>query len=201
MRGIAASVFIFTLLFVVPASAADEEVDRWSPMWNVAYWQAFGLQVPLGIRVNEPSPIARQIGVTKEMVERVVELFLRRNGIPSEPETDDSKWLPHIHVVVSALKLEYDARSGCEPAIVFKIDFTLRKLEEVKPGIPRWKTDEAYAYHEYWTHGMLGFAAVERFPSRAREYLSEAIDLFSLDFLRARDEVSADFEHTRQTIE
>ena len=48
---------------------------------------------------------------------------------------------------------------------------------------------------------MLGFDEVERFPTNVRAYLSEVIDLFSLNFLKARDEVSANFERYLQTIE
>ena len=134
-------------------------------------------------------------------MERAVELGLRRNEIPSKPDADDPNWLPHIHVALRALKIEYDSRSGCELAIAFKIDFALRNLTTVKPEAPDFGNGGTYAYLDYWTHGMLGFAGVDRFPSNVRAYLSEVIDLFSLEFLKARDEVSANFERSLQTID
>ena len=201
MPKIAAFVLVSTLSFVVPTSAADEGNSQWRPMWDVVHMSGATRQVPLGLWVDEPSTIATQNGVTREMVERVVQLFLRRNGIPSEPETNEPYWIPHIHVAVSALKIEYDSRSGCEPQIVFKIDFALRNAEIIESSLPRWGNDGAYAYRDYWTHGMLGFAGVERFPSNVRAYLSEAIDQFSLNFLKARDEVSADLERWLHSID
>ena len=140
MPRIAAFVFISTLSFVVPASAADKGNSQWRPMWNVAHASASRLQVPLAIWVDEPSIIAKQSGVTRGMVERIVELFLRRNGIPSEPETDEPYWFPHIHVAVRALKIEYDSQSGCESAITFLITYrvpwkgTVPQRVRIPPG-------------------------------------------------------------------
>ena len=78
MPRIAAFVFISTLSFVVPASAADKGNSQWRPMWNVAHASASRLQVPLAIWVDEPSIIAKQSGVTRGMVERIVELFFAK---------------------------------------------------------------------------------------------------------------------------
>ena len=55
--------------------------------------------------------------------------------------------------------------------ITFEVDFALRYAEEIKPSIPRWGTNGVYVYRDYWSHGMLGFASVERFPSDVRAYL------------------------------
>ena len=71
MSRIAILLFAVTLSVVV---SADEAMNQWRPLWNAVQWQVAGFQVPLKIVVDEPTSIANRNGVTKEMVERAVEL-------------------------------------------------------------------------------------------------------------------------------
>ena len=182
-------IVLLSAIILPIAVSADEATSPWRPMWNVVQWQANGFEVPLRISIEEPSPDAKKSGVTREMVERVVELGLRRNRIPSGVRLDLSTSFPQVYVRVMALDVQGDR--GYVVGITYKVDFALQNLESIRPAGMNWGNDPAYLYQDYWTHGVLGYSTTENFPTEVRDYLSIVLDEFSLEFLKARDEVES----------
>ena len=187
---------ISVLLLVVAfgaAAAEDHEQSQWHPMWSVVLTQSGGLGVPLRLWVDKPPKDAARNGVTKTMVEDVVELGLRRNAILVKRVTSPPDFHPYLHVTMRALKVEG------EPTVVYRIDYRLQGHSSVRP-IPRHGGPYSIV-HTIWTHGVLGYASGELLAGAVRRYLSETTDDFSLDFLETKIEVEADLARQLKTLE
>ena len=206
---------VLTALFVAFwYVTVDASEDGWLPMWNAVLPQSSGVgKVPLAILVDAPSTVTRRNGVSREMVEKVIELGLRRNNILAEAVSEAprlpwdmsattgrlflagqskaaGRYASYLHVIVMSVEVEL---------LAYRIEFRLQApaLVEASPRFLAHDAGEpgttAWGEAVLWTHGMLGYVGTANFSDAVRRYLSETTDLFSLDYLEAQDEVEAYF--------
>ena len=174
-RSIAVLPLIGLLWFVPTASFGEEEA--WDPMW-LAIKSVPALTV-IAIDVEEPSRVAKKMGISKKELADIVELGLRRNGISIED--DPGFWTPRMAVEVGVLPIE--ATSGEVLAYIYRVDFVLWTAVHIK-SMPRYGNQ--YVRTDLWRNGVTGYTSVSSNLSQiVRDQLSEFTQAFSLDFLRA----------------
>ena len=190
---------IALLLFSVTLAAAlsaDEAPNAWHPMWNAAQWQVGEHSVPIQISVESDGDASKG-GVTVEMLERTVELGLRKNNIPAELTSRALSTYPRMYVLMNTIEIPMGQYGSY---LAYKIEMSFQCFDEFTPTTRAhwraWGGTLLYSWRDYWTRGVLGYARFDTFPHLVRDALSEMLDLFSLEYLKARDEAKA--SHERQ---
>lgn len=191
---LSAAIVVTATVLSIGLSTADAN-EKWHPMWNAAQWQVGEHSVPVQIAVEIDGDVKKG-GVTDRMLENAVELGQRRNDIPAEPISDAKATFPRMYVLLTAIEIPVGEYGSY---LAYKIEIALQCLDEFTPATrAHWRVwDGPYSsWRDYWTHGLLGYARFDTFSDMVRDALSEMLDRFSVEFLRARNEAEA--AHERQ---
>ena len=168
-----ASLFLLVgfVLWATHGRALGDSAPRWSPMWEVAHFA-------MAIRVPELDDDVRGYGLTEKMVHDAVELRLRANNIPMTPDALDSP-TPHIFAFVRPLGI---SGPGGE-AVFYTANFNVRDpvILDCDGG--------GYVLASIWSYEYMGFAPIEEYPQEALGWISKLADAFSLEYLRAAEQV------------
>ena len=148
-----------------------DSAPPWSPMWEVAHF-------PMAIRVPKLGDKRKEYGLTEKMVRDAVELRLRANGIPIGADALDSP-MPHIFAFVRPFGVSGPSGDG----VFYSAELSVRDpmILDCDGG--------GYVLASIWSFGSMGFARVEEYPQEALGWISKLADAFSLEYLRASDDV------------
>ena len=176
MLKISLSLLVVFVLFVTHAHALDENAPRWNPMWEVAW-------LPMAIRVSELGEDEKKYGLTEKMLHDAVELRLRANSINTALDAFNSP-MPHIFVMVHSLGISGPGLDG----VFYTVNFNVRDpvILDCDSG--------GYVLASIWSYEYMGFEAVEEYPEEALRVLSGLADAFSLEYLRASEQVPNSLE-------
>ena len=102
MYRITIALFVASISFVAPASAAED----WRPMW-LATTPLSALNA-ITIEVEKPLPETRNVGVTTKLLHDTVELALRRNRI--RVEEDPRLLKPSLSFLTAEAEVKQDGQ-------------------------------------------------------------------------------------------
>ena len=135
------------------------------------------------IRVPELHDDVKGYGLTEKMVRDAVELRLRANSIRMTPDALDSP-MPHIFAFVCPLGISGPGGDG----VFYTANFNVRDpvILDCDGG--------GYVLASIWSYEYMGFAPVEEYPQEALGWISALADAFSLEYLRASEQVPQSVE-------
>lgn len=117
----------------------------------------------------------RKSGLTEERLRTIAELKLRLGGVrvlTTEQDQNDPETNPYLYVNVNAMSMSDGAR------YVFSVDVSLRRL--VRSPINSETVDALL-----WSSGGIAGAGRASMPKYAEDYVSDLVDSFLNDFLKA----------------
>ena len=147
-------------------------------MWEVAHFA-------MAIRIPELDDDAKGYGLTEKMVRDAVELRLRANNIPMTTDALDSP-MPHMFVTVRPFGVSHPDIDGV--GVVYTANFNVRDpvILDCDGG--------GYVLASIWSYEYMGFAPIEEYPQEALGWISKLADAFSLEYLRASEQVPHSIE-------
>lgn len=168
---------LFVVCLVVVAAAGETVADdRSSPVWD-PIWELAGSPVHIEVVLEGD---AKKAGLTKKMLRTMIELGLRRNGVP----TAAGRFTPLFKADVMVLEIDgnFDRR-----AFSYRVNVLVLVGVHARVLLYGFQTVNS----PVWRHGMMGYGDKGDIQQAIRTYLAQVLDEFSLSYLKAGEDLNA----------